>query len=396
MKKSDKLEKIKQSLNNSEDLVDIKNNPIVKVTILSVIKAVPILGDLIDSSLDNCLTIFQENKRNELIKLILSNVNITSDMVNDVEFILNFAKTLEAVNRLSSNDKIRYFANLVKNGYFTANKVENDLFEEHLRLLTTLSFREIEYLYFLYQYQNKHFGKSNKKGEYTRDFGLEFSNVFNCGRFDYIDVYDKLAATGWDNCLTIFQENKRNELIKLILSNVNITSDMVNDVEFILNFAKTLEAVNRLSSNDKIRYFANLVKNGYFTANKVENDLFEEHLRLLTTLSFREIEYLYFLYQYQNKHFGKSNKKGEYTRDFGLEFSNVFNCGRFDYIDVYDKLAATGCVQKFYIGYASQIEKIHDGYYEDYQMSDIEVDIDYYYINEGFVHFLQMISDKEI
>lgn len=147
MKKSDKLEKIKQSLNNSEDLVDIKNNPIVKVTILSVIKAVPILGDLIDSSLDNCLTIFQENKRNELIKLILSNVNITSDMVNDVEFILNFAKTLEAVNRLSSNDKIRYFANLVKNGYFTANKVENDLFEEHLRLLTTLSFREIEYLY---------------------------------------------------------------------------------------------------------------------------------------------------------------------------------------------------------------------------------------------------------
>lgn len=250
MKKSDKLEKIKQSLNNSEDLVDIKNNPIVKVTILSVIKAVPILGDLIDSSLDNCLTIFQENKRNELIKLILSNVNITSDMVNDVEFILNFAKTLEAVNRLSSNDKIRYFANLVKNGYFTANKVENDLFEEHLRLLTTLSFREIEYLYFLYQYQNKHFGKSNKKGEYTRDFGLEFSNVFNCGRFDYIDVYDKLAATG--------------------------------------------------------------------------------------------------------------------------------------------------CVQKFYIGYASQIEKIHDGYYEDYQMSDIEVDIDYYYINDGFVHFLQMISDKEI
>ena len=250
MKNSDKFESVKQSLNNSEDLADIKNNPIVKVTILSVLKAIPILGDLIDSSLDNCLTAFQESKRNELIELIISNANITSDMVNDVEFILNFAKTLEAVNRLSSNDKIRYFANLVKNCYFTANKVENDLFEEYLRLLTILSFREIEYLYFLYQYQNKYFGKSNKKGEYTRDFGLEFSNAFNCGKFDYIDVYDKLAATG--------------------------------------------------------------------------------------------------------------------------------------------------CVQKFYIGYASRIEKVNDGYYEDYQMSDIEVDIDYYYINDGFVHFLQMISDKEI
>lgn len=129
MHNCEKIENIKQSLNNLEELADIKNNPVVKATILSVVKAVPILGELIDSSMDICLTNFQKNKRNELIQLILSDVDITSDMVNDVEFILNFAKTLEAVNRLSSNDKIRYFANLIKNGYFTANKVENDLFD---------------------------------------------------------------------------------------------------------------------------------------------------------------------------------------------------------------------------------------------------------------------------
>lgn len=249
MHDSEKLEIIKQSLNNSEELADIKNNPVVKATIISVIKSVPILGELVDSSMDICLTTFQENKRNELIKMILSDAYITSDMVNDVEFILNFAKTLEAVNRLASNDKIRYFANLIKNGYFTSDKIENDLFEEYLRLLSTLSYREIEYLYFIYKYQSEYFGKVKKKGEYTHNFGLAFSQSFNCGEFDYIDVYDKLAATG--------------------------------------------------------------------------------------------------------------------------------------------------CIQKFYIGYASQIKRVQDGYYEDYQMSDIEVDVDYYYINENFIQFIQTVTKSD-
>ena len=130
MHNCEKIENIKQSLNNSEELADIKNNTVVKATILSIVKAVPFLGELIDSSMDICLTNFQENKRNELIQLILSDAKITSDMVNDVEFILNFAKTLEAVNRLSSNDKIRYFANLIKNGYFTAFLWEPSFFRK--------------------------------------------------------------------------------------------------------------------------------------------------------------------------------------------------------------------------------------------------------------------------
>lgn len=208
-----------------------------------------------------------------------------------------------------------------------------------------------------------------------------------------IPIIGELIDSSMDMCLTSFQQNKRNELIEMVLSDAYITSDMVNDVEFILNFAKTLEAVNRLASNDKIRYFANLIKNGYFTSDKIENDLFEEYLRLLSTLSYREIEYLYFIYKYQSEYFGKVKKKGEYTHNFGLAFSQSFNCGEFDYIDVYDKLAATGCVQKFYIGYASQIKKVNGGYYEDYEMSDIEVDVDYFYINDGFAKFVLLINE---
>lgn len=165
---------------------------------------------------------------------------------------------------------------------------------------------------------------------------------------------------------------------------------MVNDIEFILNFAKTIEAVNRLASNDKVKYFANLLKNGYFVSEKILNDTFDEYLHLLSVLSYREIEYLWFLYSFQTENLGKSKVKGEYARNFGVCFAKTFSCGKFDYIDVYDKLSATGCVQKFYIAYPPTISKVRDGYYEDYHVSDIDIDIDYY-INDNFALFINKI-----
>ena len=210
-----------------------------------------------------------------------------------------------------------------------------------------------------------------------------------------IPIIGELIDSSIDSCLSSFQEAKRQELIDLILSDVTITSDMVNDIEFIFNFAKTLEAVNRLSSNDKVKYFANLLKNGYFVSDKIQNDAFDEYLHLLSSLSFREIEYLWFLYKYQTEHFGASKDKGEYTRNFGVCFGETFNCGKFDYIDAYDKLSTSGCVQRFYKAYPPTITKVQDGYYEDYQASEIDIDIDYYYINDNFISFVKMITGEK-
>ena len=157
MNDTETFESAKLSLQNVNSVIDAKNNPVVKSTILSVLKSVPLFGELLDSTIDSCLTTFQEAKRQELIDLILSDVTITSDMVNDIEFIFNFAKTIEAVNRLASNDKVKYFANLLKNGYFVSDKILNDIFDEYLRLLSMLSYREIEYLWFLYfKYTSNH------------------------------------------------------------------------------------------------------------------------------------------------------------------------------------------------------------------------------------------------
>ena len=66
------LESTKHSLINSEQIEDIKNNPATKATILSFVKAIPVLGELIDGTIDASLNKFQQGKRNELLNIILS------------------------------------------------------------------------------------------------------------------------------------------------------------------------------------------------------------------------------------------------------------------------------------------------------------------------------------
>jgi len=192
------FENTKLTLSNYDEIQNIKDNPVVKATILSILNSVPIIGELIDNSIDAILTKFQQQKRSELLSIILkTDTVITAEMVNDVEFIINFAKTLEAVNRLATNDKVKYFANLLKNSYFKEEKTNNDEFEEYLHVLSDLSYREIDYLLFLYNYQSKHFLDYKDKHQYFWHFSKEFEQKFNTLAIDTLNIYKTLCSTGF-------------------------------------------------------------------------------------------------------------------------------------------------------------------------------------------------------
>ncbi|MGL4483361.1 MAG: hypothetical protein ACRCUS_00270 [Anaerovoracaceae bacterium] len=191
---NEKITDIKITIKNTNDFVCIKNNPVVKATILSAMKKVPIIGELIDGTIDDILTQFQQKKRNELLDVILVNgKNITSEMVNDVEFIMNFAKTIEAVNRLSNNDKIKYFGNLLRNTYLREDKIQNDVFQEYLDLIDRLSYREIRYLIFLYEYENQ--SKKINKVKTFGDIEIAYAQRFDESQ-DLYSAYGKLVSTG--------------------------------------------------------------------------------------------------------------------------------------------------------------------------------------------------------
>lgn len=129
---NEELDGIKASLQCVNELADIKRNPVVESVLMPIIKAFPVIGDMIDSATNMKIDDFQNEKVQELVEFILKDKHaITTKMVNDVEFIVNYAKTKETVRRLAANDKVKFFGNLIRNGYLSGEHIENDEFEEY-------------------------------------------------------------------------------------------------------------------------------------------------------------------------------------------------------------------------------------------------------------------------
>lgn len=148
-----KLEKTVKDIINIDKIDNVTKNPVYS-TLMEMLKLIPFLGGLTDEIIKNKISEFKEEKRKKLIECINSDKQLVcSKNVNNVEFIINFAKTVEAVDRLSSNDKIKYFACLIKKTYLMNEKTDNSYYDEFLDVLTGLSYREINLLHEVYEYE---------------------------------------------------------------------------------------------------------------------------------------------------------------------------------------------------------------------------------------------------
>nr|WP_308627280.1 hypothetical protein [uncultured Eisenbergiella sp.] len=195
MDSKEMIENAKLDLQNIDTIIDTKHNPVISAFVSSI-KTVPFIGDLIDDSLEYALTDFQSKKQQQLLEVI-NNASIgivTFDMVNDVEFIMSFSKTRNAVNKLLSGDKVKFYGNLLVNGYLSErDKISADEFEEYLELINSLSYRELEYLSFFKEFSNEYRGRLVYQN--WRKFGIEFRNNFP--NRDVYSVFKRLQRTGF-------------------------------------------------------------------------------------------------------------------------------------------------------------------------------------------------------
>ena len=160
------FEEDKLSLRNCEEIADIKNNPVVAAFITSVKPLFPFWGELADGVVNEVLTKSIIEKRKKLLDIILSDTEmITTDMSSDVECIISFKKTVEAVDRLVTNDKIVYFGNLFKNGYLNEERIQAYKFEEYFNIINSLSYRQLDLLALLHTYSTKEISCDNEKEE---------------------------------------------------------------------------------------------------------------------------------------------------------------------------------------------------------------------------------------
>lgn len=138
-----------------KNLNSLWNKPVLKM-IRSLFNIFPMpLNKLVDSSIEEMFRNFQSSKDEELCELIFSDESVTLDDVKDATFITDFARSLSAVRRLSTNKKVVYIANLFRNYHSSGVNEEIDEFEEFLSRLEDLSYRELKILAYLCDCENK-------------------------------------------------------------------------------------------------------------------------------------------------------------------------------------------------------------------------------------------------
>lgn len=147
------FEDIKQEVVLLEDIEDIKSNPVVS-SFTNLLRNIPFYGDLVCDSLDKAFEDFQTSKRNEFYDYIISSPElITTEKVNDITILMEFAKTLDVINKLANNDKVKYIARLFKTSFFEISTYDISEYEEFLNRINDLSYKEIEILFLLKKYE---------------------------------------------------------------------------------------------------------------------------------------------------------------------------------------------------------------------------------------------------
>lgn len=160
---NEKFELVKSELKNVGEIKDIFENPAVKY-LLGILNALSYGAvDALDVLFSKTLFERQKQKRKELCEIIFADNLFTREDVEDVEFVLEFARTLDVVNRLATNKKLKYIATLFKRTFSQETYKEHiPEFEEYLFRLDRVSFRELDLLFLLYDSERK-----SKFAQYT-------------------------------------------------------------------------------------------------------------------------------------------------------------------------------------------------------------------------------------
>lgn len=198
---NEEFDVVKSELNAIENLEDIWENPVVQF-LYGMLNIAPGPSRGIGSFISELLVDRQKKKQAELCTIIFSDNTITKDDIKDVTVIMEFARTLDVVNRLASNEKVTYIAKLFKKTF--SNELNRDNiseYEEYLRRLDFISCREIDLLFLLFNCENdpeifpkKSVSKIDEawklfKEKATKEYGIEEKII--------VDIISGLTMTGF-------------------------------------------------------------------------------------------------------------------------------------------------------------------------------------------------------
>lgn len=187
-----------------------------------------------------------------------------------------------------------------------------------------------------------------------------------------------------------FQQKKEQELMDAILKNRSIiTSDMVNDIEFIVNCNKTIEAVRRLATNDKIKFFGNLIRNGYLSGEHIECSEFDEYYDILNSLSYREIQCLvdYMLFCEENS----ENVEVRYNTwiHFIKDYEKKTKISKSELCKIFTRIKGTGFIEEEFATEIGDVDQV------DNTVDSLQVESNGYFLDKSFFRFYDIVLKSE-
>ena len=132
------LETAKKKLNNANSLVAVADSAFALFSYL-----LPQLNLLTPQIQEWFSEKISKNRQLFCDRIMALGFSVTREQLHDVAFLTEFQNTIEVIDRLATNEKIHFFANLFHTSFSGKDKFDYDEYEELLRSLSQLSKSEI-------------------------------------------------------------------------------------------------------------------------------------------------------------------------------------------------------------------------------------------------------------
>jgi hypothetical protein len=128
------------------------NSPVLQF----LIQSIPVFGSGIDAAAREIILKYQWNKfRVFFEELAKGSISLSKDLIKNDDFLFCFFKTMDAVQRSRKEEKIRFLARLLTAGLNAELFADTDDYEEILSIIDDLSYRELQILALLGQFEKK-------------------------------------------------------------------------------------------------------------------------------------------------------------------------------------------------------------------------------------------------
>lgn len=168
-----------------------------------LIKLIP-YGSIVDSKLASFYTKEKERRLKVFYdELAAGTISLTEDQITTDDFLHKYYITVKAVLETRRNEKIIYFAKLLKNSFHEFVITETDSYEDFLKALDDLTYQEIFVLNKIREAEKKHSVEGRNpimaNRAFYREFKKELALILSISEDEVLSIYIRLGRTGCVN-----------------------------------------------------------------------------------------------------------------------------------------------------------------------------------------------------